>query len=566
MPDRAGLLRRLSGVALLLCCAGPLNAGEEAVDAALAAAAAAAERGDGIAAEAAVRKALSAGAPRSAVAARMGEAQLLQGDLRKAGEWLSAGDFSGPDQALGWRMKGLLLRLEGKLPAAGQALDRALQFAPRDAELWTEIARLRYAGGEQILAIEAAERALAFGPENPRAIELRARMLHDQTGPIAAIPLYERGLQVAPEDVPLLTGYAGALAEAGRAADMLVVARQLYRIDPRSPVPFYLQALIAAQAGRVDLARSLLTRIGNRLSDVAAVQLLQAALELEAGNYTLAVEMLERLDLRQPHNQRVQLLYARALLAAGDHRRLYERFAAIAEEPGAPAYLLAVLGRSLEQSGDRAGAAPLLDRAAQAGALPFTARRADFEQARPGVFAGYVQAGDRSLLAKDKPAALAAFQRAATIRYPEWLMLRIAFASGDQAEGGRIAAQYLAAFPASLMAPRLAALDAGQRGDWGRAAVLLGHADRRLGHGDAQLLAELALAQLRSGVPDAALASAEAAYGLNRASAVAAQVRGMALIALRRDPELATSLLDKAEQLGGGNAMLTEARAQLAAP
>jgi Flp pilus assembly protein TadD len=84
-----------------------------------------------------------------------------------------------------------------------------------------------------------------------------------------------------------------------------------------------------------------------------------------------------------------------------------------------------------------------------------------------------------------------------------------------------------------------------------------------LGHGDARLLADLSLARLRSGDAEAALASAEAAYRLQRASPVAAQARGMALAKLGRDPELAKALLDKAERIGGGNPLLKEARAQL---
>ena len=274
---RLGLL-----AAALLALNSPLAARTEAVDAAISAAAAAAARNDGIAAEAALNKALSAGASRTDVSARMGEAQLLQGDLRKAREWLANGDFRQADAALGWRMTGLLLRLEGQLSAAGQAYDRALAAAPNDPLLWVDIARLRYSGGEHALAVEAAERALSLGPANPRAIELRAQLLNDQAGPVAAIPLFERGLKAEPEDLQLLVGYAGALGEAGHAVAMLKVARRIAELAPHSPVPYFLQAMIAARAGKIDLARNLLNHLGNRVNQVPAAVLLQSALELEA--------------------------------------------------------------------------------------------------------------------------------------------------------------------------------------------------------------------------------------------------------------------------------------------
>lgn len=557
MPDlRLGL-----AVAALLALTSPLGARPEAVEAALGAAADAAARGEGITAEAELRKALAAGASRADVAARMGEAQLLQGDLRKAREWLGPGEFAKDDEALGWRVTGRLLRLEGRLPEAGKAFDKALAVTPNDPLLWVDIARLRYVGGEHLLAIDAAERAMQLGPDNPRAIELRAQLLNDSAGPVAAIPLFERGLEVAPDDLPLLIGYAGALGEAGRATDMLAIVRRITELNPRSPVPYYFQAVLAARAGQIDLARNLLNRNGNRLGEIPAAQLLQAALELEAGNSAMAVDVLERLDRRQPFNTRVQLLFARALLAVEDHARLRQRFGPVAARADASPYLLTVLGRSYERTGDRAAAAALLDRAAIAGALPLAARERT-AGVRAGSFEGFVLAGDSALLKRANGDALAAYGNAARVRFPEWLMLRAAYAA-DRSNGVILAERYLAAYPASLLAPRLVAGGAAQGEDWARASLLLENADLRLGHGDARLLADLSLAQLRSGDAEAALASADKAYRLQRSSPVAALAKGMALAKLGRDPDQATALLDKAERIGGSNSMIKEARAQL---
>lgn len=553
MPDRWLILL---GAALLMLAA-PLSGRTDAVQTALSAAAAAAARGDGIEAEVALTKALASGAGRREVAARMGEAQLLQGDLQKARQWLVEEGFSEADAALGWRMTGLLLRLEGRLPEAGQAYDKALAIAPNDPLLWVDIGRLRYIGREHVLALEASERALSAGPENPRAIELRAQLLNEQAGPVAAIPLYERGLRVAPDDLRLLSGYAAALGEAGRAVEMLRVVRRVNVLAPRSPMPLYFQAVLAARAGKIDLAKNLMDRVGNRLKDVPAATLLESALELEAGNSAIAVNALERLDRQQPFNQRVQLLYAKALLAVDDHMRLRQRFGHLADRPDASPYLLTLLGRSYERTGDRETAGMLLDRAATANLEPLPMReRPDFGT-NFGSFESFVAAGDAALLQGGHEAAIMAYRQAAGLRYPEWLMLRFAYAVGG-VEALSMADRYLAAFPDSLLAPRLAAQAAVQNRDWHRASMLLANANRRQGLSDPRLLADLALAQLQGRDPQAALTSATAAYRQHRSSPDAAHALGLVLSRLGPDPTQAASLLNKAQAIGSTNPTVME--------
>jgi cellulose synthase operon protein C len=569
MPDP----RRLVLLAAMLLFANPVAALPEAAEALLTSARAAAARGDGIAAQAELNKALGQGAEHADVAALMGEALLLQGNPRKAREWLQPGRFAPNDGALGWRMIGALHRFEGKLVEAGQAYDRAVALAPRDPLVWVDIARMRYIAGEHLLAIEAADRALALGPDAPRALELRGQLLRDQAGPTAALEMYERGLAVAPNDLALLASYAAALGEGGRAKDMLAVARKITEIDPRSPMPFYFQAVIAARAGQFDLARSLLNRTGSRLDQLPSVMLLQGALELEAGNNTMAIAALERLHRKQFANPKVQLLYARALLATGDHTRLRQRFEVLAEKSDTPAYILTILGRSYEQTGDRVAAAKWLDRAAAVTVPQVIAIAwpdpASASVARPGSFEGLVQAGDAAFAARAFEPAFAAYQNAASVRYPDWLMLRASLAL-EQSGRGKLAqtaaVNYQAAFPDSMLATRLVAGSAAYGGEWQRTRVLLESLDARIGHRDVRLLADLSLAQLRSDDAETALVSAQSAYSLQRASGLAALARGMALARLGRDADLAGQLLEKAEKIGGENRLLQEARGQLQKP
>ena len=235
-------------------------------------------RGDGIAAQADLQRLQHQGAARDTLAAAMGEALIQQGERQDAREWLEKETFATSDQLYGYRMLGLLERLDGNLGAAGRAYDKALKIAPRDAQLWVDIGRLRYAGGEQLLAIAAAEQAVELGPENVRALEFRAQLVRDQFGLDAALPWFEAALARAPNDPELLAQYAATLGDLGRAKDMLVVTRKLVEVSPRHPMGYLLQASLAARAGQTNLARAIMSRAGNRLRGRPAAIMLQGAL------------------------------------------------------------------------------------------------------------------------------------------------------------------------------------------------------------------------------------------------------------------------------------------------
>lgn len=416
-----------------------------------------------------------------------GEAALRRGDLVEARRWLADARFSPRVAAHGFHMLGRLHLAEGDLPAAGAAFDRALRGAARDASVWVDIARLRYRGGEQVQAIAAADRALALGPANPAALLLRAHLVRDAHGHAASLPWLERGLAAAPDDPDLLFAYAGTLGELGRARDMLAAVRRMAEAAPRDRRALYLQAVLAARAGRNDLARSLLQRSGDLDRAMPGAALLLALIDLENGNFASAAQGFESLLRRQPNNRRIRLLLARALADGGRHRELIARFGTQADSP----YLAALVGRAHEALGQRAAAAPFLDSAyARRGprltTLPSTtalevaerrgltdgddavglvrgliaaarAREARgpaqaFLAAHPGSADAMALAGDAALAAGDASAALALYRQAAAIRRPWPLTARMVWALdrlGREREGTELLAAHLAGEPAN---------------------------------------------------------------------------------------------------------------------
>lgn len=514
------------------------------------------EKGDGIAAEAELRRALDAGASRAVVAAAMGDALLRQGSLEKAREWLGPGQFAAGQESYGWRMLGRLERAAGNLPAAGAAYDRALQFTPDDAELWVDIGRLRYAGGEQIQAVEAADHALVLDAGHPRALEFRGQLIRDQFGLAAAIPWFEAGIDRKSDDLSLLGEYAATLGELGRAHDMLKVTRRMLQLSPGNARALYLQAVLAARAGKMSLARSLLGRTRDQIAGVPAAMLLRGVLELEAGNPNLAIDVLDRLVRMQPANASARLLLARAAAVAGDRAQLFS--AALDEDATSP-YLLTLQARARENQGRRDEAALLLTRAIapKAGPRPIGESQdaivlaADWAEAPGRIGAGvpYVRkliasgelglagevaermraanagsadaqaiAGDVKLLQQNPDAAIERYRLAAQVRMTPDLMARTALAldsAGQRAVADRLVETYLAASPTDRRLSRLAARRAAQRGDWARARALLEYLAEAAPRSPA-LLDELSESRRRTGDEVSASQAAAAAYALRR--------------------------------------------------
>ena len=528
-------------------------------------------RGDGFGAELVLRERLADGTPRAELAAAMGEAELMQGELAEARRWLAPGEFSPDTRGHGFRQLGRLEMREGNLPAAGAAFDRAYQAMPDDPDMWVDIGRLRFRGGEQAQAVEAARKAVALGPRNPAALRFRGQLMRDAHGVRAALPWFEAALKKHPEDVGLLLDYAATLGEAGRGSDMLRVVREVARLDPANREIFFLQAVIAARAGETVLARSLLTRSGNVERGVPAAVLLSGVIDLRSGNFASASQTFDSLLSDQSDNARVARLLARSLSLAGSHRELVARFGAEGAGSRGSPYIDQLVGRSLEKLGERGEAASYLDRTTRNRNATLVALRERTEvevaDARGGErgdnalalvrgFVGRGQAnravsearrflarnpgsadamgllGDACLAAQQFGCALTAYRGAANIRRPWPLTMRMLAAleaNGDGDAMTDLLEQQLLGEPTNArVAERLAQLRAAQ-GEWEKAVPLIDHA---LLHGSArepELLVLRARAALELGDAQSARDAAMRAYWLQPHSRAATQILAASL-------------------------------------
>ena len=504
-----GILGALAG------CADPAPApsGFERAQQALA-------RGDGIAAEEDLRALLETQSAPEDLAAYLGEAALIQGDLAKARRWLQPDGFSPATALHGYRMLGRLEIREGNLPSAGAAFDRALAVAPDNSDLWVDIGHLRYRGGEQVQAIEAADRALSLDPQNAAALQFRAQLVRDAFGPSAALPWLERALEVRPGDPALMTDYAAALGEIGRAKEALAILRDVAQIAPKAPRLLYLQAVIAARGGDFPLARDLYLRAPEQDRDTPAGQMLGGILDLEVGHYASAAQTFDRLAAIQPDNRQVAQLLAKALSMSGGERELVARFKqqAARSDP----YIKTLVGQALETLDRREEAAIYLDAAARPTNLALTplpgvrpleaVRYADvrtgrmlrdylravlptgqaedaaqkarlFARRMPGSSDAQNLLGDALLANGETHAAIAAYRQAAQVRM-DWPLVKRLIAAyqriGDQAAARATLRAFLAGGTREPMAAALYGDWLVRDGDLEDAAAMI---DSALAHG-----------------------------------------------------------------------------------
>lgn len=547
---------------------------------------------DATGAEAELTRALELGADRTVVRAAMAEALLLQGKADAALNWLGEGQVPASDAGYAARTLGRAHLALGNMDAARAGFDRALRFAPDDSLLWTDIARFRIASGDQAGGVDAADHAVKLDAGNVRALQLRGELVRSQYGLAASLPWFERALTIDPNDVSVLGEYAATLGDMGRMRDMLAAARQIVALQPDNPRGYFLQAVLAARAGKYSLARNLIQKAGGALDRVPAVMQVEGVVEFQLGNYRQAIDRFEKLADAQPHNRRASELLARALYAEGEHETLLARFRPVADQGGTSAYLLTLVARSLEAIGEGAQATDYLARAAEPDTAPMVrlaeadepwmlaeaARTAprdaravipyvrmlvangDFAQAtqfaeplaatNPGVPDAQMLLGDVRFAAGDAAGALPLYRRAAEIRLSEPVVRRLSLAlreTGNADEADALLVRFVGYSPANTGGLRLLANAYIDRGNWSGAILTLSALHARLGNNQPLLLADLAFARLRFGDAAAAAHDARLAYHVQPANTLATHMRGLTLTAEGSRAMVAVEMLEKAQ-------------------
>jgi cellulose synthase operon protein C len=510
--------------------------------------------GRGDAAEGELSRAAATGFDPGAIHPLRAEALLLQGDADGALDEAAAAPSRVAAAAA--RVRARALAAGGDVPAAQGVLVGVLARNPRDARAWRDLAQVRFDAGDVAGAEEAVGHALADRGDLD-ALVLKGELVRSRYGLAAALAWFDAALKRDAFFHRALVARAETLGEMGRARAMLADTRAALAARPDSAEALYLQAVLAARAGRDALATALLARTGGALDRQPATLLLAGVLDYRAGRIERAVASWREWQGRQPTSILARRLLGAALLRSGDPRGALDVLRPVALRADADRYTLALVGRAFEATGERDWAGRFLDRAARAPAadagafapddgvaaladgaadaptdprqLVFlvrglltggegaaaVARAQALAAASPGAAQAQALLGDALAATGRWNEAAAAYARAADLRFDLPAMLKLTEAlerSGRHPAAARALALYLAQNPASDAGTRLRARAELATGDMVAAAASFAVLRRGAGP-DASLLAGLAAARAADD-PAAALRYARAAYRL----------------------------------------------------
>lgn len=543
---------------------------------------------EGVAAEGEIQRAVDGGYDPKAVPQWRAEAWVLQGKTDKAPA--EADKAPASQHVYGLRIRARALTADSNFGGAQAALAEAQRLAPNDAGVWTDIGRFRFTAGDLLGAAEASDRAVKLAPGSVDALILRGEIVRSQYGLVAALPWFEQALKRDPMRHDALIEYAATLGDAGRTVDALAATRRALDARAGSPQALYLQAVIAARAGKFDLARTILEKTGGAINDLPGVILLGGSLDIEKGDYEQAIEKLTDLVGMQPMNISARKLLAFALLRTDRARNAIDILRPVVARADADSYALTLTARGFERIGDRANAARFLDRAAYPAIGASTAFSADDSAStlaadadqkpgdpdaivpliraliaggdkgaalakaqdiaarNPGAPGAQLVLGDLLMLLNRPGDAVAPYQKAADLRFDEPVMLRLIEAldrAGRREDAANALALFLSQNPGDVAALRLSAHWQLVAGDYDAAIDSLEDLRARIGDGDAALNADLAAAYTGAGETGTAVDFGEAAYGLSPANPLVVDAYGWALFK-GGDKEGGLELLQKA--------------------
>jgi tetratricopeptide (TPR) repeat protein len=516
------------------------------------------EQGDGVAAEAELTRARQSGAPPAETRHLLAHARLLQDDPRGA---IQLAQGAAPQHAShAARVIGLALLAQGDAKAAMGWFDRAIAADPKNSQVWLDVARFRRSIGDLGPAMLAADKAVAANPRDANALVLRGELSRTQYGLAAAIPWFDRALEVDPGNLLALLERATTYGDMGRMQAMLADSRAALALAPGHPLPYFLQATLAARGRDFALARSLLARTRRAYDDSPSGMLLAAALAYEANDFEDAARRLTRLAELQPGNIKARRLLAAARLKLNDPNGAIDAVRTLADRADADSYTLSLVAAALERQRNPALAARYRERAARpqqglratllwtdnshpevaaVGQLLATGAHAEalerarrMQQAMPGSADVHLLAGDVLAAQGNHAAAAEDYRRAANLAFTENAAVRLIGSLGraGQPQAADAVLQLFAAQnPRNLSGQLMLAARALAAGQWDEAAARYERLRARIGNGDASLLNNLAWAYAGAGDDDRALLYARRAWALAPGNPATAETLGWAL-------------------------------------
>ncbi len=304
-----------------------------------------------------------------AVLENLAHALLAQGEFERLLDTVSIDALPAARQGNGHLLRGEALVGLGRLADAQDSYRRASEHAATAAAGLGGLARIAMIRGDQHEAEALIDEALERDPFSVSTFRALGALRHSQGRYEEAEQAFTSAVEataVRPAANELLLARVG-LAESqwrqGHKGNALGNVKDLLDAYPWHPLPRYLRALLAFDAGEFRLAADYLREVRLSVPGHHASAQLLAACEFELGNYSSTELLLREYLGAQPNDIPMRRLLARTHLRMGNPTGALAALLPVVELAPDDAEFLALLGKASLHSGDARAAADYLERA-----------------------------------------------------------------------------------------------------------------------------------------------------------------------------------------------------------
>lgn len=277
--------------------------------------------GDGVAAEAALKKLIGNAKYAAEVQSLMAHALLLR-DIPERALALTEAPDPRHVRLSYWVKAQALLQLDRKDEAL-VALSDGLSAAPNDPVLLALRGNYEIDSRNISAARRTAALALKYGPDNLDVLLLSGQLALMRQDMAAATIAFDKALKLYPDSITPLFSVAAVNADLGNAKDAKAGLKRVLELAPGHPMALFLMARIAFNDGDIDRAQDLVQGAGETLNDVPGVTLLRGEIAYLKGNHEQAIDQLRRFLSDIPGHVQATTVLGHALAAAGNEAEAY---------------------------------------------------------------------------------------------------------------------------------------------------------------------------------------------------------------------------------------------------
>lgn len=319
------------------------------------------ELGDGVTAQAALKKLADKAEYAERVVPLMARTYIFTGEPEKALELASApaGQFAGQLYAI----KTLALIGLDRAAEAGATLEEGLSAVPNSAELnWIKGNRDLEIGNIDA-ALQSAKRALAIDPDSAEALLLSGRISLAKSKGEEALTYFVKARESRP-DLPTAEFLRGAvLKDLGKREEARHCFKTVLSESPNHPWATYFMAEMDYEDGKSNDAFERLQASKANLEAVPPALRLGGILEIQRGNHEQAIAKLKKYLAQNPADAESIMALSRGYASAGNDAEAFRTMVPLLRSITAPAAALK-LGAELAQKVNDPVAAELAQRAA----------------------------------------------------------------------------------------------------------------------------------------------------------------------------------------------------------